>query len=825
MPNLQHMSDTAFPNVGNVNVYRYSNDFDYSRWTANAHIKVCNVPWCGDYENVVKFDDDAARDAWFDTLEGDTFELDTMVHNVPEQTVKLPIPAPVLQAYNYLVLDLPPYTSEGAPVENVTGRPWKRRFFYFIDNVVYRAASTTECRLRIDYWTTYINDILFEYAILARGHAPVAASDVDDYLSNPLDNSRYLLAPDVTFAQPRVSRETRSVQFDDGDSYAVILTAATFWDDWGDLAHPRVPSSMVVWTQGACGNYAIAIDSCDFETFFNNMNANCPQFLMAIKGVFFISKKCVGAIDIEFSMAGVRCYQLDAAWGEMQLIDLNRTMFDFPAEAAGFAKLYTYPYSELVVTDATGAENHIRIEDTTGRIDIRYCVNLILPWVSIDTQLTGIGGTSGATLTFENIGTRTWRYSGAFWDTVRRYEIPVYSVTQSAYTHADYTTDYLREQEALAASNAKASADASANTANSNATDSANTAETNTNNSASNLVNNTAISTSANSAVTATKNAAASEGAHASNANTDAATAWDNSMTTAGYQAQQDALAVAATNNDMQAGAAAVSGIATGIASVGASIATGNIAGAVGSAVSAVGSLAGTAVGWSAANASNAVSQSNSDLVYNATISANTGKMTNNTAYTTQATNIQNDAATTITNTQNGAQTSIASNNAATMNQNAANTRATAIGNANRTLSTTLANNQRTYDTTMAGIQARLNQAGVAAPVEFGARANGDTCVTRPLSAIAAIVTQPTGAIMQAASQFARYGYQLNQQWHIDSLQVMKHFTYWECAEVWCAGNGNTVETAQQAVKDIMTHGVTVWSDPDEIGTVSIYDN
>ena len=53
----------------------------------------------------------------------------------------------------------------------------------------------------------------------------------------------------------------------------------------------------------------------------------------------------------------------------------------------------------------------------------------------------------------------------------------------------------------------------------------------------------------------------------------------------------------------------------------------------------------------------------------------------------------------------------------------------------------------------------------------------------------------------------------------------MPHFTYWKCSEVWCSGAGTALEGAQQAIKDIMTAGVTVWSDPEEIGQVSIYDN
>lgn len=56
--------DSGFPNIGNVDVYKYDNTLDYTRFKPNARLKMCNVPWCGDYDNVVKFADDDARDAW-----------------------------------------------------------------------------------------------------------------------------------------------------------------------------------------------------------------------------------------------------------------------------------------------------------------------------------------------------------------------------------------------------------------------------------------------------------------------------------------------------------------------------------------------------------------------------------------------------------------------------------------------------------------------------------------------------------------------------------------------------------------------------------------
>ena len=116
----------SFPHLDTVGVFRYANDFDYSRWAPDTRLTICSVPWCGDYENVVKFDDDEARDAYLDGIAGPREVLTTAVHVKPDGTVKLPYPVSVIQRYNYLVVDLPTPTSDAQPIP-YADMPRKRR--------------------------------------------------------------------------------------------------------------------------------------------------------------------------------------------------------------------------------------------------------------------------------------------------------------------------------------------------------------------------------------------------------------------------------------------------------------------------------------------------------------------------------------------------------------------------------------------------------------------------------------------------------------------------------------------------------------------------
>ena len=102
-----HIGDTAFPHLSNIDVWKYRNNFDYSRWEDNARIKLCAVSWDSDYRNVVHWETDAVRDAYFDNLGGYKVDEPTMFQVQPDNTVKVPVPFNAATQYNYLVLDYP----------------------------------------------------------------------------------------------------------------------------------------------------------------------------------------------------------------------------------------------------------------------------------------------------------------------------------------------------------------------------------------------------------------------------------------------------------------------------------------------------------------------------------------------------------------------------------------------------------------------------------------------------------------------------------------------------------------------------------------------
>lgn len=785
--------DGGFPNVDNVDVWRYKNEFDYDRYTANVSVKMCNVPWCGDYDNVVYFDCIGKRDAYLNGIAGESVQLETMFNALPQGAIRVPVPATNAQLYNYLVIDLPIMTSIANPIE-YAGAPRIGRYLYFITDAQQLSPSSTKLFITLDVWQTYIYGINFDYVMLARGHAPLAAVSAEDYLKDPVNNSTYLLAPDSNYGSARVPRGSGDVILNGGEQYAVFATAADLDLDWGSAEQPRVPAIAQPYTQSAPCEFCYGVDAKQLETFLKWIKANRPWFLDAVTGLFFVSKRLVTVASTRL-LGGVEVHTLDAVEVKRDIIRLDMDAFGYPERARRYAKLYTYPYAQLVITNADGEATRIHIEDTRGYLELNACANITMPWVSVDVHLKGIGAEDARLMEFNTAAARYRTYQGAWYDTVKSYGIPVWSIAQSAYDVAGYRSAYSRAQDKYAADTTLASAVSSATTA-----------EKNAGNSASNSITNNGVSTSANYANTTTANAYAMQGVAASNDYLDAQLVNDTNICSAQYQAEQAGLAVAATNNQARGEFGIVSDIA--------SFTAGAMTGGAGLALSSLGSMGATGVNWAAANASITVSQSNSTSIYNNTVITNKAKNSVVKFYNERSNTIQNECRIEQTDIRNNAATAITANNAALIRTNAANTKTTAVANANRA-----------HDVAIAGIQSKWNEAGVSAPVQQGARAGGNHAATRPLLVSAVVETQPNGAIMQAASDFARYGYALGQEWTINSLQVMKHFTYWQCAEVWCSGSGDILEGAQLGIKNIMINGVTVWSDPNKIGKVSVYDN
>lgn len=432
-----HLSDTAFPNLPNVNVYQFQNTFDYTRWNEKSIIRLCNVLWNSDYADVVKFDTDEQRDSWFDSQDEQwTLELLTAARIVPDGSIKLPIPYDVMARYNYLYVDMPIATSSDNPLPYETA-DGIRRWYFFIHDIQYLSPSATQVYVIPDVWTNFQNKIDIPYMLLERGHAPVAASDTDEYLENPISNNRYLLAPDVNFDNAGITRSSSYVPFGNGIKYVCIASTCstgqvsslgtvtgdssyspastiTYSDvdarygyqlevhglsfgNGRDYSSARTPAKVGTSNDNRIANnltvYAIRASEVygGTSTFFDDIISKCPQFLTTVKACFVVDENCITLGAAQYMIAG---HVFRTCVGREQTLltkALEKSDFSYPRELERFAKLYTSPYSKLEITDNDGTTYDVSIEETST-LSVKSVVSVAFPYINERVFVDGIGG-------------------------------------------------------------------------------------------------------------------------------------------------------------------------------------------------------------------------------------------------------------------------------------------------------------------------------------------------------------------------------------------------------------------------------------------------
>ena len=818
MKEFQHLiGDTAFPNAETIDVYAYENTFDYTRWRPGTKIKLLNVTWDSE-RNAVKFVDDAQRDAWFDAQKCRSLTLESAYHLLPNGEIKIPVPFGTAVTYNYVMVIFDTPTSEYSPIEYEDLSVSKRRYFFHIRTIEQAAPSTTRLVLEPDWWTFAINTVDISYMMLSRGHAPMAAANVDDYLDAPNERSGYLTQPEPE--QPicsMVPRKKASFDINGDDVYACISTTCDLTKDFGSKSEGD-------WITKAASSYDLqnveasrivyAVKSVDLESFLNAVDSHAPQFKQSIDCVFFVSAKLI-KLENRITFAGRTVYTVDAQREEETIIDLCQDDFAYPPEYSSIAKLYTYPYAFIEMVSADGSIDLIRIEDTvSGSIAISCCLSLVYPCINASCNVSSLAG-AARTLDFLNVSRSAFGDRGRWYQHLKTLNIPMLSVVQDPAIANDYSTYYSREQTELAAKTANENANASAENAYDNVVASSATTVANTKRSSSAAISNTATSNAAASAITSKSNATQTTDTRYSNALNQALQAWDAGYSRSTTQAENDAQTQSAAVSQAQTAVSTIANVATTIASNPTPLGAVGAVGAVANGVAAgVGTGVNTAITTNLSSTKTELTIGNSQSKLNETNQNNMDRNALQTTMNTYATNQNNSAATAIT-----------SRNASTSNANAESSASTANSNAKASMDTTIANAKRTLDTTLKGIQAGVDQASIAAPKTFGATSNAETATTTPNSLFFNLVTVAPGDLKRCGDSMLRYGYTVNANWDVETLTPMSKFTYWRASELWITVGNGIIEEAKDSIEQAFVNGITVWKDPSEIGRVSIYDN
>lgn len=839
---------STFPG-DDAHVYeQYVNTFDYHMWTPKTKIKLCRVKWRDDMHDVVKFKDDATRDAWLDALDGETVTLTTSMYIARADTdgVKIPVPYMTAQRYNYLVVDFSADILQ-SPYQKTDAQT---RYHYFVSGITAEAPNTTTVVLTRDVWTDYINTTTINGLMLTRGHAPLTETTPAKLLENPRENSADMLAPDVNYGTtPNRITDAKPVNLADGVKYicfactfdATQLTAmaATRGTDvtGTDPTYSGDDGTVTAWTWGAGGvdvsacrtlgasyesqrdripnnHTTFALRSSDVTgDYINELFTYYPHIANGIAACFVLS-------ETMFTRDASQPVPVNGvAW--QTIVDTERTItditlspddFDMPDMVRDVTKLYVSPYSVLEITDTWGKTVTVNIEDC-GRLSVRSLVSVAYPIIRQAAYLDGVGASGITGMDVLNLSDQAITGNIPNADVLRTvisYDIPTYALQRrniDAYRGANYNRAIIQGRE-------------NAITAYENAAQSANVGRSNAQRSNTAITNNTAVNNNArtssnneNQAANTVFNTYATTRMDAdlttNNTKLYADTGQDVTLMNKAYIEGSQTQAISNVVNNVVTTAGAIVSIAAAPATGGASLAGAamNIGGAIGASMCTNVAITNNADLNSTAND---VAWTKQGIAETANTEANAHAKTQMNSTLERA----NTRDTNLANIANSAATTTTANSVNASNTNAAASRNQAIANAKRSMTTTRDNATNTFAD-------MYNQP--SAPVgAYSGDPWADEMAQRDM--VIKVRTQAKGALLQAGMYMLRYGIASNKLYSKPNLTPCRHFTYWHASDVWLTCDKATNE-ALDTIRTMLAAGVTIWMNPDEIGGDYVADN
>jgi hypothetical protein len=833
---------TPFPGDG-AHVYeQYVNTYDYHMWTPNTKIKLCRVKWRDDGRDAVKFEDDAARDAWFDALDGEAVTLDTSMYIARADTdgVKIPVPYMTAQRYNYLVVD---FTTDimQSPLQQTDGQT---RYHYFVTRITAEAPNTTTLVLQRDVWMDYINTTTINGLLLSRGHAPLTEMTPAQLLANPRANCRDFTLPDVDYGNAATNiRKSTPINLQSGARY--ICLAATFSpsqlqamsgvrgtnvtdsnpaysnDDGTVTGFAWGAGSITTANVAGAGTAYNSVDNLTASNvtmyalessrisgdYFDTLFAYYPHIMSQVTAVFVVTANMMRLGD-SVGVNGVEWHTVSGTRTKLADIDLTVNDFGYAGEYARITRLYLAPYAHLEISDNIGNKTRVEIADC-GHLSAHSVTSLSYPILRQIAWLDGIGADGDTTISINAISGSNVTAGVPNADVLKTlisHDIPTYALQRRA-IDAHRAEAYNREV-AQARENTIITYE--------NGARSANVSLANTNRSNANSIANTNLSNALNSTVTDNANAASNTiyGRNMQQQNMLLTAANDkiDELNVASLDLTTNLVNTEITASAIGTVTAAIGTIGTAAAGIAVTAATGGaaapmIAAGLGAAGSIGLSGASFATGASKTTAEAAYKQTYNDAAAWAAKKYNTNA--NSVSIAMAGTQLVESTKLNTNNTDasNATNTSIAANNAATSNTNAASSRNQSVDNAKRVLVNARSNVNAAW-------RDLLNHA--AQPVgayggdNFRQATGLDTLTVK-------LVTEDNGAIAAAGDYMLRYGIASNKLYNRPSLTPCNHFTYWQAADVWLTNNlaGND---ALDTIRERFADGVTIWNDPDEIG-------
>nr|DAH79975.1 MAG TPA: Major tail protein [Caudoviricetes sp.] len=348
------------------NIYEYENRFNYSVWTPNTKVVLCSVPWDSSYRDVVRFDTDADRFAWFNNRESEGLGivLNGMVYLKYGEPIRINVPFDQAAKYNYIVVT--------NPMQPVPGSTTPSQLYYFVNEVRYVAPNTTELLIQLDVWQTFYTRVNFNLCYVNKGHIGIANTHASISSLN-----RYMLEPEGLNAGDEYEIVHQEYfNFYNMPPWVLFMSSADLTGDWGTEANPNLATAN--GTSGGGVTQGCELYVCDFQNFRLLMGqlSAAPWVSQCISYVTLIPANMV-KLGSKITYKNVEFYELALSPNNELTYSVTGfyDKFALPARYANLLKFYTAPYSCVEITYNNGGEIVLKpecvgLEDTpTQQVD------------------------------------------------------------------------------------------------------------------------------------------------------------------------------------------------------------------------------------------------------------------------------------------------------------------------------------------------------------------------------------------------------------------------------------------------------------------------
>ena len=332
------------------NIYEYENRFNYSVWTPNTTILMCNVPWDSSYRDVVRFDSDKERDAYFAsrTSDGYAFTLNGLVYLRYGEPVRVNAPFDMVTRCNYMVVK-----NSMQPVSPTEGRQ-PDVFYYFINDAKYLAPNTTQVNVQLDVWMTYYGRINFNLCYVNKGHIGIAnENSTIDNLSDYLTDTEGLnIGDEYEIADIAIDN------FLNEPPYIVLMCTADLTAGFGTVANPTLKTATGSINDGMpSGSAVYACNSGNFLALMGKLQ-DAPWVSQCISMVTIVPARFVQSAT-NTTVAGIDMLVMpDNPAENIGSLDVPNVMgmFHIPERYRNLLKFYTSPYCVIEMTGYNGGE-------------------------------------------------------------------------------------------------------------------------------------------------------------------------------------------------------------------------------------------------------------------------------------------------------------------------------------------------------------------------------------------------------------------------------------------------------------------------------------